>query len=61
MTNVVKEVKLREARNAEAMFGKGFYRVSWENLPTFKKLWWTLKGHNPGGRAGAPTFEEVES
>ena len=61
MDKVVKESKLHAAKEFEQMYGKGWYRMTWKNKPFFSRIYWTLRGHNPGGRGGAPTFEEVEA
>jgi len=57
----VKNLKLKAAQQVESMYGRGAYRMMWENKSWVSRTYGTLRGHNPGGRGGAPTFEEVEA
>lgn len=34
--------------------GRDLYRAKWESLSPAQRLWWTIRGENPGGRKGAP-------
>lgn len=45
-----------QKRIAEAVFGEGYYAKTWRSLPWYTRLYWTIRGYNPGGRKGAPAL-----
>jgi hypothetical protein len=44
----------KEVDRVEGMFGKGYYAARWKSMFWPQKLWYTIRGYNPGGRKGAP-------
>jgi len=38
----------------ELVGGKEYYDEKWNSMSWFAKMWYTLRGQNPGGRKGAP-------
>lgn len=56
-----REFLLEQAVHIEELLGRGAYRVAWESRSWIVQLWYELRGWNPGGRKGAPSFEDVEA
>lgn len=40
-------------------YGRDYYEAKWRSMSWFSRLWYTLKGQNPGGRRGAPPLRDA--